>query len=143
MRVVSFAVVGRDLNFQVRRARDHVLVGHDIPGWVDNESGTETLQRLPDLARTSLVITKKLRIKIFDRIADAPPDHALGVNIDDGRQDLCNCQHSGLSRRIGLGQARCRSYQRQGGGDDRRSPNFSMNSHLCGASNEAASALST
>ena len=115
MRAVSFVVVGRDLDFQVRRARDHVLIGHNVAGWVDNEPGAETLQRLPDLARTSLVIAKELRVKIFDRIADAPPDHALGVDVDDGGQDLRYRQDRGFSGRVSLRQARCRSYQRKYG----------------------------
>src|SRR5947207_915438 len=86
----------------LRAARDHVLIGHNVAGWVDNEPGAETLQRLPDLARTSLVIAKELRVKIFDRIADAPPDHALGVDVDDGGQDLRYRQDRGFSGRVSL-----------------------------------------
>src|ERR1700730_4856772 len=109
MRVVGFAIVGRYLDFQVGRAPDQALIGHDVAGWIDNESGPETLQRLPDLARTSTVLAKKLRVKIFDWIAHAPPDRALGIDVDDRRQHFRHRQDRGLSRGISLGKARCRS----------------------------------
>ena len=38
MRVVGFAVVRGDLDFQVCRALDHVLVSNDVPGRIDNEA---------------------------------------------------------------------------------------------------------
>src|SRR5260370_1266931 len=102
MRAISLAVVGRDLDFQICRAFDHVLVGHDVTGWIDNESRAQTLQGLPDYSRTSAVVAEKLRIKIFDRVADSAVDYPFSVDVHDRGQDLRYGQHRWLGRRIGL-----------------------------------------
>src|SRR5438067_13042083 len=81
VRVVSFAAVGCYVNYQVRRARDHMLIGHDITRWVDNESRTGDSQRSPDRTRTSLVLAETLRIKISYWIASSWPADSLGGSI--------------------------------------------------------------
>ena len=113
MRAVSFAVVRRHLDFQIGRALNHVLIGHDVARRIDNEPGPETLQRLSNLARTPAVVTKKLRVKIFDRITHRAANHTLGVDVNYGRQNFRDREDRRLRRRIGLGEARCRSYQRK------------------------------
>src|ERR1700736_4755457 len=99
MRAVSLAVVGRDLDFQIGRALDHVLIGYDVASGIDNESGAETLQGLPDLARTSTVVAEKLCVKVFDRVANTAADYPLGVDIDDRRQNFGHGPHCRSSSR--------------------------------------------
>src|SRR5260370_35419325 len=113
MRAVSFAVVRRYLDFQVGRALDHMLISHDVAGWIDNEPGSETLQCLPNLARPSAVITKKLRVKIFDRITHRTANHTLGIDVDHAWQNFRDSPARRLRRRIALVEARCRSCQRE------------------------------
>src|SRR5438105_13256515 len=96
MRAVSFAVVRRYLDFQVGRALDHMLISHDVAGWLDNEPGSETLQSLPNLARPSAGITKKLHVKIYYRITHHTANHPLGVDVDHGWQNFRNSQDSRL-----------------------------------------------
>src|SRR5438128_11255275 len=107
MRAVSFAVVRRYLDFQVGRALDHMLISHDIAGWIDNEPGSETLQCLPNLARPSAVITKKLRVKIFDWITHRTANHTLGIDVDQGWPNFRDRQDRRLGRRIGLAESWC------------------------------------
>ena len=66
MSAVRFAVVGRDMNFQIGSALDHVLVGNDVACRINNETGAETLQSLADFARPNAIIAEKLRVKIFE-----------------------------------------------------------------------------
>src|SRR5204863_6960281 len=94
-------------------AFDHVLVGYDVARWIDNESGTETLHRLADLARTRPVITEKLGIKILNRVAYRPADDALSVDVQHRRQNLRDCQHGRFGSRISLREGGCRSCQEE------------------------------
>ena len=79
--VVSFPVVRRYVNFQIRGTLDDMLVGDDVTRWINNETGAETLQRLANLARLNAIVTKELRVKILKWITHCSPDHALGVDI--------------------------------------------------------------
>src|SRR5207247_8937710 len=78
--VVSFTVVCRHGNFQVIGALDHMLIGNDITGRINNETGAEALQSLANFARPDAVVAKELRVKILKWIAHRAPDYALGVN---------------------------------------------------------------
>src|SRR2546428_14131996 len=86
--VVSLAIVGRALDFQVRSALNHVLICHDVARRIDDEPGAQTLQGLANLARPAPVVAKKLRIKIFERIADRPPNYSFGINIHNCWQNF-------------------------------------------------------
>src|SRR5262249_34365887 len=143
MRTVSFAVVCGDFDFEIRGALDHVLIGHNVARRIDYESRAEALQRLAHLARPASVVAKKLRVKIFNRIAHRATNYSLAIDVDHRRQNLRPSQTSGLRRGIRLRKARCRSYLGKRAQCDHCRPNFSTNSHLCRANNEAASALST
>ena len=114
MRAVGFAVIRRHFDFQIGCAFDDVLVGDDVTGRIDNEPGTETLQRLPDLARMPVVVAEELRVKIFNRIAHRAADYALSVDVHDRRQNFRDREHRWFSRGIGLGKGGCRSYERHG-----------------------------
>src|SRR5581483_1143495 len=80
-RAVGLAVIGGHMNLQVRSAFDYMLVGHDVAGRVNNKTGPQALQRLADFARSDPVVTEKLRVKIFERIAHRAADDAFGVNV--------------------------------------------------------------
>ena len=57
--------------------------------------------------RTRLV-AEELRVKILKRIAHRASDHALGINIDHGRQDFRHRQNGWFRSRIGLAQSKLR-----------------------------------
>src|SRR5262249_20805095 len=80
----------------------HVLVCDDVTCRINYETGPETLQRLSDLARSKPVVTEELCIKIVEWVADRFPDHALGVDVNHGGQDLPDGQSCRLRSRIGL-----------------------------------------
>src|SRR6266403_1935641 len=65
----SLAIVCGDVNLQVRRPLDHVLVRYDITGRIDDETGAETLQGLTDFAWPNPIIAEELRIEIVNRVA--------------------------------------------------------------------------
>src|SRR5205814_9710023 len=119
------------------------VIGHDVAGRIDNDAGAETLQRLPDLMRTPAIITKKLRVKIFDWIAHRASNDSLGVDVNHRRQNFRDRQDRRFSSRIGLSEARCRSCHAKRANADQYQGTFPMSSHLGGASNEAAAAAST
>src|SRR4051794_19829328 len=103
MRGVRLAVIGRDLDLQIRRARHNMLVGHDVAVAVDDEARAEALECLPNFTRTAAVIVaEKLRIEFFVGIADLPANDALGVDVYDRGQDFRDRDHGRLGRRISL-----------------------------------------
>src|SRR5262249_32459876 len=81
MRAVCFPVVSRYVNLQIRRTLYHVLVRHDVTGWIYDKTRSQALQRLTDFARPKPVVAKELRIKLVDRIAHSAPNDALGIDI--------------------------------------------------------------
>ncbi len=104
-RLVAFVVVRDDLDFQIRSAFDHVLIGHDETGRIDQESGAETLQGLANLARTAAVSAEKLRGEIIERIAHLAPHDTLRVDVDHRGQDLRHRLHRGLGGGVGLAES--------------------------------------
>ena len=95
------------MNLQIRSPLDDVLVSDDVTSRINNEAGAETLQGLANFAWTNTIVAKELRVNILKRIAHGSLDHALGVDIDDCRQDLCHGQHGRFRSGIGLRKTGC------------------------------------
>jgi hypothetical protein len=62
-----------------------VLIGHNVTGRVNDETGAKTLQTLSDFAWLTAVGAKEFGREIFEWIADLPAHDALGINVNDGR----------------------------------------------------------
>ena len=95
------------MNLQIRSPLNDVLVSDDVTSRINNEAGAETLQGLANFAWTNTIVAKELRVNILKRIAHGSLDHALGVDIDDCRQDLCHGQHGRFRSGIGLRKTGC------------------------------------
>ena len=106
--VISFTVICRHVNFQVRRALDYVLIGYDVTSRINNETGTKTLQSLANLARPGAVVAEKLRVKIFEGIAHGAPNDPFSIDVHHCRQHLTYSQNRRFRRRVGLCKTRCR-----------------------------------
>src|SRR5205814_8924570 len=78
-----------------RCALHHVLIGHDVTGWVNDEARAKTLQTLPDFAWLAAVGAEKFRREIFEWIADLPAHYAL--SIEDRKSTRLNSSHLGIS----------------------------------------------
>ena len=102
MRACSSSRRSSSLRFSDRRRVRRRVRSSRCSRWIDYESGAKTLQRLPDLARTVAVIAKKLRGKIFERIAHLTPDDSLGIDVDHRRQHFRYGQNRRLRGGIGL-----------------------------------------
>src|SRR5206468_8712122 len=102
MSVVSFAVIGGNLNLQIGGALDHVLVGHDVTGRVDDESRAETLQRLTDLAGPAPIVPKELRVEVVKWIANGAANDSLGIDVDHCGKYFGDGDHARLRGRISL-----------------------------------------
>ena len=50
-----------------------MLICHDVARGIDDESRTEALQALPDLARLTPVVAKELSREILKRVTDLAP----------------------------------------------------------------------
>jgi hypothetical protein len=99
--VVNLAVAGRDFDSQVCCALHDMLVGHDVAGRINDETGAKTLQTLPDLAWLAAVGAEKFGREIFEWITDLPAHHALGIDINDCRHYFRDRENNGLRSRIG------------------------------------------
>ena len=62
-----------------------MLVGHDVAGRIDNETGAEALQSLANLAWPGAIVPKELRVNILKRIAHRAPNYALGIDVHHRR----------------------------------------------------------
>src|SRR4051812_39538892 len=98
-----------------------MLVGDDISRAIDDKSGAEALQRLPNFSRSSLIIGEELRIEVIERIPHGPPDDTFGVDIDHRRQNLRNRNHGGLGGRICLAERELRQAKKRCYGYEERS----------------------
>ena len=85
MSAVSLAIVCGDVNLQVRRPLDYVLVRYDIPGRIDDETRAETLQGLTDFARPNPIVAEELRIEIVNRVAHGASNDTLRIDIHHRR----------------------------------------------------------
>src|SRR5690242_17398596 len=120
-RLIALVVVCDDLDFKIGRALDDVLVGYDVAARIDQKSGAETLQALPDFAWAVAVNAEKLRGKIIKRVANLSPNDAFGVDVHDRRQNLRDREHGGLACRIDARGGRTGTRLSKGRGSDCRS----------------------
>ena len=79
-----------------------MLVGHDVAGGIDDEIPSRGFAAFAEFRADGSIIAEKLRGEIFKRIANLSPNDSLGVDIDDGGQDLGDRQHGGFGGGIGL-----------------------------------------
>src|SRR4029077_10756738 len=102
VRAIGFPVVNGYVNLQIRSTLYHVLVRYDVTCRIYYETGSQTLQRLTDFARSKPVVTKELGVNFVERIAHGALNDSLAIDIHYRRQNLRHGQNGWFRSRIGL-----------------------------------------